>query len=248
MIHSISSADNASKPCLSRRPSAARKFFTTWTFFSMLIEISLLFPYTKCVRSNRTFGTIFLGPNHTVVDRLLLFLEQILEDEPTPSAAACVHQRATLVELSQLDGCEPKFFGQIHHGSDGVLVVARQKDDPMAPLDDRIGRQGGRNQVIKTFDELSAGEGLRSEGGGRETAQLGRAFATSRCSPNGTAKMTVSASSASRSDFATTVGPIARACGANASGGRRLATVTSMLLRAKAWARAWPILPNPTIA
>src|SRR5580704_1246985 len=40
MIHSISSADKASKPCLSRRPSAARKFFTIWTYFSMLIEIS----------------------------------------------------------------------------------------------------------------------------------------------------------------------------------------------------------------
>src|ERR1700686_3923145 len=114
MIHSISSADNASKPCLSRRPRAARKFFTIWTFFSMLIEISP-FPLQKWFRSNRTFGTIFLGPNHTVVDRLLLFLEQILEDEPTPSAAACVHQRATLVELSQLDGCDPKFFGQIRH-------------------------------------------------------------------------------------------------------------------------------------
>src|SRR6266571_3713716 len=49
--------------------------------------------------------------------------------------------------------------------------------------------------------------------------QLGRAFAISRCSPNGTAKMIVSASSASRSDLATTVDPIARACGANASGG-----------------------------
>src|ERR1700732_1893382 len=52
-------------------------------------------------------GTIRLEPNHTVVDRLLVLLEQILEDEPTPSAAACVHQRATLVELSQLDGGEP---------------------------------------------------------------------------------------------------------------------------------------------
>jgi hypothetical protein len=47
-----------------------------------------------------------------------------------------------------------------------------------------------------------------------------------------------SASSASRSDLATTVGPIARACGANVPAGRRLATVTSMFLRAKAWARA----------
>jgi hypothetical protein len=63
---------------------------------------SLLFPYIKCVRSNRTFRNhSVLGPNHTVVDRLLLLLEQILEDEATPSAAACVHQRATLVELSQ---------------------------------------------------------------------------------------------------------------------------------------------------
>jgi hypothetical protein len=46
-----------------------------------------------------------LGPNHTVDDRLLLFLKQILEDQMTPSAAACVHQRVTLVELSQDRGC-----------------------------------------------------------------------------------------------------------------------------------------------
>src|SRR5271167_323024 len=147
MIHSRSSATNASRACLSRRPSAARKFFTIWTFFSMLIEIS--FPLRSSVSDlTGRFGTILLGPNHTVDDRLLLLLEQILEDELTPSAAACVHQRATLVELSQLDGCEPEVFGQIRHGTDRVLVVARQKDDAMAPLDDRIRRQGGRNQVI----------------------------------------------------------------------------------------------------
>ena len=43
-------------------------------------------------------------------------------------------------------------------------------------------------------------------------------------------------------------GPIARARGANASAGRRLATATLMFLRAKARARAWPTAPNPTIA
>jgi hypothetical protein len=47
---------------------------------------------------------VLLWPNHAVVDRLLFLLEQVLEDELAPSAAACVHQRATLVELSQLDG------------------------------------------------------------------------------------------------------------------------------------------------
>src|ERR1700735_1967068 len=144
MIHSISSADNASRPCLSRRPSAARKFFTIWTFFSMLIEISP-FPF-KHVDLIGRFGIIVLGPNHTVAGRLLLLLEQVLEDELTPSATACVHQRATLVELSQLDGCESKSFGQIRHGSDRVLGVARQKDDSVAALDDWISRPDGRTQ------------------------------------------------------------------------------------------------------
>jgi hypothetical protein len=79
---------------------------------------------------------------------------------------------ATLVELSQLDGCEPELFGQGRHGSGRVLVVARQKDDPVAALDDRIGSQGGRNQVIETFHEFGAGERLRDEGGGRGTVQF----------------------------------------------------------------------------
>jgi len=104
------------------------------------------------------FGTSHLGPNHTVVARLLLLLEQVLEDEPTPSFTACVHQRATLVELSEPDGCEPELFGQIRYRSDRVLVVARQENDPVAPLDDRIGSQDGCNQVIKTLHQLGAGE------------------------------------------------------------------------------------------
>ena len=104
----------------------------------------------------RRFGTVLLGPTHTGVDRLLLLLEQILEDELAPSAAACVHQRATLVELAQLDGGESELFGQGRYGCGRVLVVARQKDDAVPTLDDRIGSQGGCNQVIETFHDLSA--------------------------------------------------------------------------------------------
>src|ERR1700724_2221917 len=63
------------------------------------------------------FGIVLLGPNHTVVDRLLLLLEQNLEDELTPSAAACVHQRATLVELSQLDGANPSCLAKSATGA-----------------------------------------------------------------------------------------------------------------------------------
>src|SRR5450755_898461 len=40
MIHSISSADNADRACLSPRPIAAKKSFTTWTFSCVLIEVS----------------------------------------------------------------------------------------------------------------------------------------------------------------------------------------------------------------
>ena len=77
------------------------------------------------IMSVRMILKLCLGLNHTAADRLLLLLEQILEDELAPSAAARLHQRATLVELSQLDGCEPELFGQGRHGSDRVLVVAR---------------------------------------------------------------------------------------------------------------------------
>src|SRR3546814_16644191 len=96
-------------------------------------------------RCMKKFARPVLGVDHTVVNRLLLLLEQILEDELAPSAAACVHQRATLVELSQLDGCEPELFGQGRNGNDRVLVVARQKGDPVAALDDRIRSQGRLN-------------------------------------------------------------------------------------------------------
>src|SRR6202140_360976 len=97
MIHSISSADNASRPCLSPRPIAAKKSFTIWTFSCVLIEISPFLLHRIVSDLIGRFGIVLLGPNHTVVDPLLLLLEQILEDELAPSAAACVDQRTTLV-------------------------------------------------------------------------------------------------------------------------------------------------------
>ena len=61
-------------------------------------------------------------------------------------------------------------------------------------------------------------------------SQLGRAFATSRCSPNGTARM-MCRPRLHPAALATARGPIARACGANAPAGRRLATVTYVLAK-----------------
>jgi len=64
-------------------------------------------------------------PVPTALDQLLLLLllRQILEYEQTPGVTASVHQCATFVELSELDGCDPELLGQIHHGSCRVIVV-----------------------------------------------------------------------------------------------------------------------------
>src|SRR5437016_1999474 len=91
---------------------------------------------------------------------------------PQVRPRACTSALPSL-SFPSLTGANPELFGQGRHGSSRV-VVARQKDDPVAALDDRIGSQGGRNQVIETFHELGAGERLRDDGGGRETAQLFR--------------------------------------------------------------------------
>ncbi len=137
----------------------------------------------------------------------------------------------------------------------------------MAPFDDRTSSRCGRNQVIESLHELGAGERLRDEGGGREAVQLFRenskrvhhindrlAFPARQGLPN-LAMFPERNCQDDRVGFecilqrlGTTVGPIARACVANASGGRRLVTVRSMFLRAKVRARAWPIFPNPIIA
>jgi len=107
-----------------------------------------------------------------VDDGLLPFLEHVLEDKWPPGAATCLHQRATLVELPQLDGCEPKLFGKICHGFECVLVVARQKEDAMAAVNIRVGCQGGCRQVIEAFHEFGAAERFCDEGGRRKAVQV----------------------------------------------------------------------------
>ena len=86
--------------------------------------------------------------------------------------ASTLRPRGHLIALRRNPTRLRRPLSATRRGSDRVLVVARQKDDPVAALDDRIGSQGGRNQVIESFHELGAGERLRDEGGGREAVQL----------------------------------------------------------------------------
>ena len=68
-------------------------------------------------------------------------------------------------------------------------------------------------------------------------AQFARALATSQCYGKGAASRTMSTPSASSNDLGMIVVSIAFACGASASGGRRLATATSRPLQANMRAR-----------
>src|ERR1700689_4412981 len=115
----------------------------------MLIE-SLLSLASEHVRYSRTCCVVPRATNHAV-EELLLLLEQVLEDEWSPDLAPRVHQQAALVKLSESDGGESKSLRQVRDGSDRVLIIARQKDDAMASLNNRIASQRSRTQVVKTF-------------------------------------------------------------------------------------------------
>src|SRR4030081_3189735 len=67
--------------------------------FRFLLAVTVLF---------RTGPIVKVQPNHTVVDRLLLLLEQFLEDELAPGAAAGVHHPApSAVTPPSLAGANP---------------------------------------------------------------------------------------------------------------------------------------------
>jgi predicted dinucleotide-binding enzyme len=195
---------------------------------------SLLFPYIKCVRSNRTFGTILLGPNHTVDDRLLLLLEQILEDEPTPSAARVRRdalEADTIIlavpfgEHREVAKALPSWKGKTVIDAMNALVPPEELDGLLSSA--FVAKSFTGAKVVKGFNHLVAA-----------------ILATDPIVEGGHRVVFLSSDDedaiAPVADLAKELGfaPVKRACGANASGSRRLGTVTSMFLRAKAWARA----------
>src|SRR5258707_9091663 len=90
---------------------------------------------------------------------------------PQVRPRACTSAPPSL-SFPSLTGANPSCLAKAATGAVASSSSLDKKDDPVAALDDRIGSQGGRNQVIETFHELGAGERLRDEGGGRETVQL----------------------------------------------------------------------------
>jgi hypothetical protein len=70
------------------------------------------------------FRIVSLWPNKVIAHRLLVLLEQVLEDQRRPALVPRLHQRATLGELSKPDRRKPELFGQGAHRSRRCLVVA----------------------------------------------------------------------------------------------------------------------------
>ncbi len=158
---------------------------------------------------------------------------------------ACTSKPPSL-SFPRVTGANPSLFARSATGAIASSSSLDKKDDAMASLNNRIGSPRSRTQVVKTFHDLSAGEGLRNEGGGREAVQFLR-WQRKRihCVDDRLALPT-------RQRLRNLTMFSERDCQDDRVGIERIrqrlgATVTLILLQAKAWARAWPIFPNPTI-
>jgi len=65
----------------------------------------------------------------------LIKLDQILEDQLSPSGTARLDEQTALGELAEIDGREAELFNQGRYLRGRVLVVARQESDPPPALD-----------------------------------------------------------------------------------------------------------------
>src|SRR5450755_3022169 len=147
MIHSISSADNASSPCLSPRPIAAKKSFTVWTFSSMLIK-SLRFRY---------IGSCDVCDHDASVE-----LDQVLEDQLTPAISARLHKESTFRKPAKIDRRETKGFRKRTDLVGCALIVARKEHDSLATMHGRILVKDGSAQMVEALNQLGASVQLRN--------------------------------------------------------------------------------------
>src|ERR1700682_1260742 len=118
MIHSISSATNARRPCLSPLPIAAKKSFTIWTFSSMLIE-SLRFRY---------IGSCDVCDHDSSVE-----FDQVLKDQLTPAISARLHKQSTFRKPAKFDRRETEFFRKRTNLRCCAVIVAMTLQRPSLP-------------------------------------------------------------------------------------------------------------------
>ena len=195
-------------------------------------------------------------------------LEQVLEDRSPPAISARLHEQPAVRKAAKLDRRETKSLGKRTNLPCCAVIVAREEHDSPATMHGRVLVKNRSAQMVEALDQSGASEGLRDDPGRRLSSHLFRGHAVgigdvddglprakraapSRppgCDSKCTARKMMSALTASVSFLGMIVEPITAAAGAKLCGSRVVATDTSMLLRANALAKAWPILPKPTIA
>ena len=84
---------------------------------------------------------------------------------------ACTSAPPSL-SFPSLTGANPSCLAKSATGAIASSSSLDRKTTRWPPATTGSVSQDGRNQVVKTFHELGAGEGLRNEGGGRETVQF----------------------------------------------------------------------------
>jgi len=142
------------------RPIAAKKSFTIWTFFCVLIDISPL------------QDRIEICDYDSSVE-----LDQVLKDQLTPAISARLHKQSTFRKAAKFDRRETEIFRMRTNLRCGAVIVARQEHDSSATLYGRILGKDGCAQMIEALNQSSTSEGLCDDLGRRLSSQFLRGHA-----------------------------------------------------------------------
>src|SRR6195952_2722397 len=156
----MSSAEIASRPCLSPRPIAAKKTFTIWTFSCVLIDISPLQDRIKICDHDSSVE-----------------LDQVLKDQWTPAISARLHKQSAFRKPAKFDRRETEIFRKRTNLRCGAVIVARQEHDSPATMYGRILVKDGSAQMVEALNQSSTTERLRDDLGRRLSFQCLRGHA-----------------------------------------------------------------------
>jgi hypothetical protein len=141
-----------------------KKSFTTWTFFSMLIEISPFPLHRVSELIGRSEPSCRAITPHRSITCSSVELDQVLKDQLTPAISARLHKQSTFRKPAKFDRRETEIFRKRTNLRCGAVIVARQEHDSPATMYGRILVKDGSAQMVEALDQSCASEGLRDEG------------------------------------------------------------------------------------
>src|SRR6202140_5282391 len=104
--------------------------------------------------------------------RLVVELDQVLEDQPTPAVSARLHEHSAFRKPAKFDRRETEILRERPNLRFGRIIVARQEHDSPAAMYGWVLAEDGGGQMVEALDQSSAGEGLRAGLGGRLSSQF----------------------------------------------------------------------------